>query len=283
MVFRLLAWLIAYSAALASAKFVISLTTGSDAVAADGWNNSADMVYTVLLMAGFYISALPADESHPHGHRRFESVVGLAVGLVIVATGVYILVECYSRWNHPRPIAGRFWVAAVLAAMTASKVWMASLFRRAGRELNKPALVSVGADQQADVLSTLAALIGYTAGSWLNPMMDTICSGVISIWVFKIGGDALIEHVHQLTGRSAPPDVESRIAQAVDAHPVLSGLNGLRTHYVGPEIQASLNVRAPGDLTLVAVHRAEEELKAAICAIPGVSAAYIHIEPENKM
>lgn len=273
--------LVVYSLTLSLLKFMLSRMTGSEAIASDGWNNFADTMYAILLAVGFYFAAQPSDDSHPHGHRRFESLVGLGVGAIIVSTGIYILIECAGRWKNPPALTPDFFAIALMAAMMVSKFLVAALCLNTGRRHNRPALVSVGRDQQMDVLATLSALLGYGGGTWWTPAVDPLFAGIISIWVFKVGGETLYENFNQLTGRRAAPEVHEAIASEVKSMPIFSKLTDLRTHYVGPEIQVSVTVLADKNLKLGAVHDAEEELKSRIGRIPGVNAVFVHIEPDE--
>ena len=278
-IFRVIFILIGYSLTLAGLKFWMSGLAMSAAVRSDGWNNLADSLYSILLGIGITVGAQPSDESHPHGHRRFESMVGMAVGLVIIATGVYILLECRRRWLENLPPNLSVGIIAGLIALMLSKIWMSRLCTQTADRYHRPALAAVGKDQQMDIFATLSALIGYGGGVWWSPVFDPVFGGVISLWVFKVGGETVYEHVNQLTGKSAPPEILSAIAGAVEESSVLFEMNDLRTHHVGPEYQVSFNVFADKTLTLEAVHTAEEELKARILGIPGVAAVFIHIEP----
>lgn len=274
--------LIVYSLALAALKFWMSHVTSSEAIESDGWNNLADGVYSILIGIGFLIALQPADESHPHGHRRFESILGMAVGIVILWTGVQILVECWKRFTSPPEMSPNAWVAAGLFALMLSKLWIAALCRRVGVRDGRPALVAIANDQRMDVFATLSALIGYGGGLRWSPKFDVVFGGLISIWVFKIGIETMRDHIDQLTGRSAPPEVIEAIRKTVDESPALFGMNDLRTHYVGPEIEAAFNVFAHKRLPLEDVHAAEEDLKVRILKIPGVSNVFIHIEPHEN-
>ena len=66
---------------LAAVKWVAAATFGSSALQADAWNSISDVLYSLTLIIGLLISIRPADLSHPHGHERFEPVVGLVISL----------------------------------------------------------------------------------------------------------------------------------------------------------------------------------------------------------
>src|ERR1035437_8863787 len=65
----------------------------SGAVFADGIESACDFVAIFSTMVALKLGRKPFDEQHPYGHGRAESLAALLVSLVIVATGVWIMVE----------------------------------------------------------------------------------------------------------------------------------------------------------------------------------------------
>ena len=67
----------------ATLKIVIGLSAHSVAVVSDGLESAGDLVTSFLVWLGLWVASKPADADHPYGHGRFETLTGLAVGIVV--------------------------------------------------------------------------------------------------------------------------------------------------------------------------------------------------------
>jgi cation diffusion facilitator family transporter len=87
------------SALLAVAKIVVGGFAGSTSVVADGVESAGDAIASGFVALGFIISARPADENHPYGHGRYETVTGFLVGIILFVGGIGI---SYRSLQHAR-------------------------------------------------------------------------------------------------------------------------------------------------------------------------------------
>jgi cation diffusion facilitator family transporter len=71
------------SGALALIKIFAGLAGHSTAVVADGLESAADVIASGFVLFGLTIAARPADENHPYGHGRVETLTGLVIGFVL--------------------------------------------------------------------------------------------------------------------------------------------------------------------------------------------------------
>ena len=76
---------------LALLKGAVWLTSGSLAVQGEAVNSAADTAYSLVVVAGLYLTTQPPDFEHPHGHERIEPFVSLFVALGIFAAGAAVL------------------------------------------------------------------------------------------------------------------------------------------------------------------------------------------------
>src|SRR5580698_487085 len=95
---RKVAWISAgVSGVLAVLKISIGLAAHSVAVVSDGFESAADFFTSGLVLLGLWVASKPPDEDHPYGHGRFEILVGLVIGAVLVATGTVISVRAIEE------------------------------------------------------------------------------------------------------------------------------------------------------------------------------------------
>src|SRR3954471_15849661 len=78
------------SALLAAMKITIGYQGNSASVVADGFESAADVFASGLVLVGLLIAARPADENHPYGHGRVETLAGLLLGFFLFCAGVLI-------------------------------------------------------------------------------------------------------------------------------------------------------------------------------------------------
>src|SRR5258706_14648670 len=75
------------SGVLAVIKIAAGLAGHSTAVVADGLESAADVLASGFVLLGLTVAARPADEDHPYGHGRFETLTGLLIGLALTGGG----------------------------------------------------------------------------------------------------------------------------------------------------------------------------------------------------
>jgi cation diffusion facilitator family transporter len=95
------------SALLAVGKIVVGWLAGSTSVVADGLESAGDAIASGFVALGFTIAVRPADENHPYGHGRYETLTGFLVGIILLVGGIGI---CYRSLQqvgavHPPPAA----------------------------------------------------------------------------------------------------------------------------------------------------------------------------------
>ncbi len=83
---------------LAVGKGLASYFSGSIALYADSANSVSDVIYSIALVLGLWLSTRPPDLSHPQGHERFEPLVGLIVAITMGIAGYEALRSSFSRF-----------------------------------------------------------------------------------------------------------------------------------------------------------------------------------------
>ena len=76
---------IAVNSLLATIKVVAGVLGNSYALIADGIESTADIISSFIVWSGLRIAAIPADDDHPYGHGKAESMAALVVALALPA------------------------------------------------------------------------------------------------------------------------------------------------------------------------------------------------------
>lgn len=264
---------------LAVLKLWVGFWLDSSALRSVGFNNAADFMYAIVLYMGLWVSIQPADANHPEGHRRFESLVGIFVGSIIILSGLYVLYDAGWTFFYGRKvIVNPAGIVAIIGSM-AVKSGLSWHCIREGKRLNSPAVKALGRDQATDILSDFTVLVALLTVALGWRLLDPLVALMMAFAIMKVGVETLTENINHLTGRAAPPDLVGKIKELVTAEGNFSGPTDVRTHFVGPRVHISLVVETKPSRPLGEVHAAEEALKVKIMELDRVGRVYIHVEP----
>ena len=267
---------------LALAKAAVWWESGSLAVGSEAVNSLADSAYSLVVVAGLYLTTQPPDFEHPHGHERIEPFVSLVVAVGIVAAGLAVLWRAVSSVlaGAPPPRIG-VPAVAVLVLSAAAKYGLYHYVLQVGEERGSPALVATALDNRNDILTAGAALVGVL-GAWAGfPILDPVAAIVVSVGIFYTGYEVVRDNVDYLVGRAPPEDLRVEILQRALDHPKVAGAHDVIAHYVGPEVDVSLHIEVEGDLTLLEAHDIESEVVEAIRALDRVDDVFVHVDPKE--
>ena len=167
--------------AVLALKLIVALTTGSMGVLGDAVHSVTDVANNIVAWTVVRLSIRPADERHPYGHRKFETIAvfGLAMFLTVLA---FELGMRAIRREAPEIIHAGWALGlmlCVLAVNISLATWQAGWARRLGSDI----LRADARHTFADVLTTLVVIAGWQAAArgylWFDTVAALVVSGVI--------------------------------------------------------------------------------------------------------
>ncbi|MFB6084912.1 MAG: cation diffusion facilitator family transporter [Halorientalis sp.] len=267
---------------LALAKGGVWYLTGSLAVGSEAVNSLADTAYSVVIVAGLYLTTRPPDFEHPHGHERIEPFVGLFVALGIFAAGGAVIWQAITAvLAGPTPTAASPAAVAVLAVAAAAKYLLYRYCLAVGEEHRSPALVATALDNRNDILTAVAALGGVVGAGLGFPMLDPVAAALVGVGILYTGIEVVRDNLDYLVGAAPPEDLRAEIVRRALAHPDVEGAHDVIAHYVGPEIDVSLHIEVEGDRTLLEAHDIETTVIESIRELSEVDDVFVHVDPKE--
>jgi cation diffusion facilitator family transporter len=268
--------------ALVALKGGAWFVTGSLAVQGEAVNSLADAVYSLVTVAGLYLTTQPPDFEHPHGHERIEPFVGLFVALGIFAAGAAILYQSGTALLSGAVAVTRGpTAAAVLVVAAVAKFGLYRYVLAAGEHHNSPALTATALDNRNDILTALAALVGVAGAAAGYPILDPLAAAVVAVGVLYTGVEVVRDNLGYLVGRAPPEELRQEIVRRALDHPDVEGAHDVVAHYVGPEIDVSLHIEVEGDRTLLEAHDIETDIVESIRELPEVDDVFVHVDPRE--
>src|SRR5687768_15640169 len=145
-------------------ELAASLLAGSLALLADAGHMFSDALALGLALFAAWLARRPATAERSFGWRRAEILAALANALVLIALGLWIVVEAVRRLDDPPAVEGG-WVLAAGVVGLGVNVAAARVLHAAGGGLNvRAALLHVLADLASSVGVVVAAVVVLTTG-----------------------------------------------------------------------------------------------------------------------
>ncbi len=270
------------NAALVVVKVLAGLIGHSYALVADGIESSLDVFSSLVVWRGLQVSERDPDGEFHFGYGKAESVSAAAVGLMLVAASVIIVVEAVRNILTPHEPPAPFTLAVLVAVIAVKEVLFRRVFR-AGSEAHSPAVVADAWHHRSDAITSTAALIGITIALVGGPgwAVADEWAAIVAAGVIAYNGRRLIRPaVLDLMDRAPDADVLGHVRSAAEGVPGVLATEKLRARKVGMGYYVDLHVQADPAMTLEDAHELGHDVKRAILAgVPIVIDALIHMEP----
>ena len=269
---------------LAAAKAAAGIIGHSQAVLADALHSLTDSVTDIAVILGVKFWTAPADEDHPHGHGRVETLVTVFIGLVVGAVAVGMGVEAIRGLKH-EPEASPSGIALGVALVSiAIKEVLYRWTARVGREVGSPALEANAWHHRSDAISSIPAAIAV-AVSIIDPewaIVDRVGAVVVCLLILQASWRILRPAVDQLIDAGAPESERRRIEEVALEVDGVEAAHAVRTRYVGSKLAVDLHVEVDGGLSVGDGHAIAVEVREKLIAEgPNVADAVVQIEPHR--
>lgn len=273
---------VAVNAALASIKILAGFFGNSYALIADGIESTADIVTSLVVWGGLRVSVAPADERHPYGYGKAESLAGIVASLALLAAAGMIAVQSVREILTPHHLP-HWSTLLVLVVVVATKMLLARWMGEIGEETESTSLQADAWHHWADALTSIAAFIGITiglvGGAGYEPADDwaaLIACGVIVASGLNLLRMAIRELLDAAPAKEFELQVRS-LALGVDG---VRALDKCRIRKSGTRYFVELHVEVDGQATVQEGHDIGGRVRSLLRHSPlRIADAFIHVEP----
>ena len=266
---------------LIAMKAVTSVVTGSIGIRADAIHSTIDLAGVIVGFLGIRIAARPPDADHTFGHGKAQDIAGVVIsGLIFFAAGA-ITYEAIKRLisdGELEFVTLGIYVTVAAIAMNAIVSWYAF---KVAKSADSTALEASGRDMFADVLSSIAVLVGLVlvrvTGSNLP---DPIVSLLVAALIVRAAFVTLRKSVDGLMDIKLPEAEEEIVRACIKEHMgLLVDFHELRTRKAGDRRHIYLHLVMPKDSSVDQAHSVcdhlEEDIQNRLQRVHVV----IHVEP----
>ena len=268
--------------ALAAAKAAAGILGHSQAVLADALHSLTDSVTDIAVILGVRYWTAPADDDHPHGHGRIETLITVVIGLAIGAVAIGMGTQAIRGLRHGPELAPSGIALVVALISIAVKEILYRWTARVGREVRSPALIANAWHHRSDAISSIPAAVAV-AVTLIDPewaVVDRVGAVVVCLLILQASWRILRPALDQLIDAGAPAADRRRIEELALKVDGVEAAHAVRTRFVGADLAVDLHVEVNGGLSVAEGHVIAVAVRRKLLEEgPNVNDAVVQIEP----
>lgn len=270
---------------LSAFKLFAGIYGRSGAMVSDAIHSLSDVFATFIAFLGVKLSKKAADKAHPYGHERMECVASLLLGLILLVTGigigkvglVHIISGNYENLAIPGTIA---LIAAIVSIVVKESMFWYT--RHYAKLLNSAAFMADAWHHRSDAFSSVGSLIGIGGAMLGFPVLDSVASVVICLFILKVAVDILWDAIQKMLDTSCDDAYEQKLADYIAAQPDVICVDLLHTRMFGNKVYIDLEIQVDGDKTLRDAHAVADQIHNNVeNNFPDIKHIMIHVNPDT--
>ncbi len=266
-------------------KLIAGFIAHSNAMISDAIHSASDVFSTFVVIIGIKLASKKADKEHPYGHERLECVAAIVLSMVLFITGFGIgaaaLKNITSGDYNNIVVPGILALVAAIVSIV-SKEAMYWYTRYNAKRIDSSALMADAWHHRSDAFSSIGALIGIAGARLGFPIMDSIASLIIFVFIIKAAYDIFKDAIDKMVDHACDDDTVNQIRECVMKHEDVLGIDMLQTRIFGNKIYVDLEISTDGSYTLSKAHTIAESVHDDIeKSFPKVKHIMVHVNPAD--
>ena len=275
---------IAINLALAGFKFLAGFLAHSGAMVSDAVHSASDVLATFIVILGVKLAGRDADRDHPYGHERLECIAALILGVILGATGLGIGISGIQKiaGDGALVVPGTLALIAAIVSIVVKEgmFWYTWL---AAKKINSSALKAEAWHHRSDALSSVGSFAGILGARMGFPVLDSVASVVICLFILKAAWDILRDALSKMTDHACAPELAEEMKETILSQPGVLGLDTLNTRLFGDRVYVDVEIQADGDLPLRETHATAQAVHDTLEArFPQVKHCMVHVNPAEE-
>ncbi len=272
-------------ASVATAILLVSLKTwawlasGSVSLLASLVDSLTDSLASIVNLFAVRLALRPADDNHPFGHGKAESLSALAQSAFIGGSAVFLLLNAVERLLHPQPLQQTTLGIAVMLVSLLLTLALVLFQRWVLRRAQSQAVSADSLHYVTDFASNIVVLVALVLAAWGWQRADAVLALLLGGWIFWSAAKIAIEAVNTLMDKALPPADVARIEAAALAVPGVLGIHDLRTRLSGARHFIQMHIDLDARLNIVEAHDIAVAVAAQIRALFEEAEVIVHQDP----
>ena len=263
---------------LSISKLVIGYFGNSEALLADGLNNSTDVIASIAVLVGLKIARRPPDHNHQYGHYRAETIASLVAAFIMITVGIQVIVEgvkslTAASSNVPDMFTG--WVA-LASSLIMFLVYLYNI--NLAKEYKSSSVKAAAKDNLSDALVSIGAFIGIVGSQFGFDWLDTVTAIIVGLIIIKTAIEIFKDSALELTDGFEIEELEA-IRETVKGNSDIEKVKSLKARTHGNQTFVDIVIVTDENLNVLESHQITEEIENSLMEKHHIQNVHIHIEP----
>jgi cation diffusion facilitator family transporter len=262
-------------------KLAMGWATGALSLLADGVHALLDASSNVVGLVGIAVASRPADAGHPYGHRRFETLAAVSIGLLILSGMAGVVRGIWEGLTGQRPPPRVDLVAVSLVFVTiVANLAISRYESRRGAELKSALLAADAGHTLSDTFGATAVLASFGGVALGLGWADMAAALVVCVLIGRTAWSVLGTNLGVLADRARlDPHRVREVAMKVGE---VRGAHKIRSRGSADHVHVDLHIHVDPRMTVERAHEVTHEVARAVrAAFPEVADVMIHTEPAD--
>jgi cation diffusion facilitator family transporter len=263
---------------LSAFKLIFGYIGDSEALKADGLNNTTDIIASIAVLIGLRISQRPPDDDHRYGHFRAETIASLIASFIMIYVGIEVLISAGKNLSSPiqqDPNIVTIFVSLV-SAVVMYGVYLYNI--RLARKIGSNAVKAAAYDNRSDALVSIGTAIGITAAILGFPIIDTVTAFIIGLIIIKTAIEIFKESVFSLTD-GFDSEFLAEITENLKQMPRVREIVEVRGRQHGSLLLVDVTISVNPNLNVRDSHSITEDIEHLVQQLNPHAMTFVHIEP----
>ena len=259
-------------------KLVIGYTADSEALRADGLNNTTDIIASIAVLIGLKLSQKPADLDHPYGHWKAETVSSMIASFIMMVVGIQVLYTAISsifKGGHTSPDLIAAWTG-IFSALVMYGVYRYN--RSLARKIKSQSVMAAAKDNLSDAWVSIGTAVGIIGAQFQLAWLDPLAAVVVGFLICKTAWEIFREASHQLTDGFDEEKIQSYKETILNTYGV-KGIKDLKARSYGNNTVVDVVILVNSTLDITSAHDISTNVERTLMKEHGVYDVHVHVEP----
>lgn len=235
---------------LAIFKMSVGYLTNSKGLFADGIHSLSDVVATTGVIISLKIADKNESPRYPYGRGKIEFVSCVFVYAILFVVSILILSEAITSiiegdLKAPGLISLFSAVVSVIANVLLFKLGLC-----AGRAVNSPAIIANANENKADMLSSIAVIIGIAGSNMGYLYCDPLAAVAVGLIILRTSTTLGWKAIEDLMDTSLPAGKLKAINEVILGMGVVERVNYIKTRRLGSSYWLDVEVQVSPNLSM---------------------------------